>query len=405
MARKEDRKRQKLRLKEQKLRLKEQKRAAERARYLAEMQRKELYPRIIFDETEGEKEFVTLIKDAVASIDFDSPEMGPDWMRQFYQDIRSSGPRSAILQLRERAMEQRLSPTYPSLEASSVRTKFGCVSSAPAPDDPRIDPDGPGVHLGDRIFKKIGPVALARYIPQSDLSVVYRSHELLIRFSSLLQEKGEHGTVYYSRHKPTIDIAGKPRIVAFSRHAIERLQQRRAPTVLEYGVNGDLHTHLAKNIYQEVVTLPTGQTAFCIFDACEIPGYRVRRDYFENVFGGESKKVLGAGACHYRLGYFPVVIEGDFAKATTMLFPGFTGTPEYRLVESKPKYRIWLEEAEESSAAAFYEGPRCIEIIKWLHDNGYPQVVQIKQKTTVHGRPRDHQRRRPSFPPFPRHIS
>lgn len=102
---------------------------------------------------------------------------------------------------------------------------------------------------------------------------------------------------------------------------------------MTYGGNGDAHAYLARCRYYEPIRLPNGDPGFCMYDICDVPGYRVNRDYVQDIFG-TANRVANAGKCHYRLGDCPVVLEGSYAKAKSMLFPGFRNTPERQLLES-----------------------------------------------------------------------
>jgi hypothetical protein len=91
------------------------------------------------------------------------------------------------------------------------------------------------------------------------------------------------------------------------------------------------------------------------------------------------------GPCYYRVGYCPVVFENGFAKAKTFLYPGFKGTPEYGLVR---KSRLSPAEKDllipNSTSQDTTEGLKLyLKATKWFHDNGVPQVVQIKQDVFV----------------------
>ena len=84
MAKKDDRKKQKKRLKEQK-------RAATHAKYVAEKAKAERWPEIVYETSEGNGYFVAEVRAVAEALDFDSPEMGPDWMREFYRRYRAEG--------------------------------------------------------------------------------------------------------------------------------------------------------------------------------------------------------------------------------------------------------------------------------------------------------------------------
>jgi hypothetical protein len=180
---------------------------------------------------------------------------------------------------------------------------------------------------------------------------------------------------------PKIEYGGKRLTVAFSEHAIKQLCARRTPRYLSYAANGDVHAYLAKCIYHEVVALSSGAPAIKLWDICDIEGFRVYHDYVHRVFG-EANRVLYGGACHYVLGYCPFVQENGFAKAKSFLYPGFRGTPERAILEAAigeaGEYVRWLDAAEDADAEPFFETQRAVEVTRWLHTHGVPQVVQMK---------------------------
>jgi hypothetical protein len=332
----------------------------------ADLHRPGTYPEIVFETSQGNGYFVAEVQAIAKTIDFDSPDMGPDWMRQFYRRLRSEGHQAARLWLAELEEETR---------QRIVRT--GVI---PTSSDDYPDVDVVPTHLGDCIFARIPIETRRRFLPMNDFSVVPEQGKLLLRFSSLLEEPGEWGTAYYSRLMPKVDVGGKRVTVAFSDHAIRQLCARRTPRYLNYGANGDAHTYLAKCVYHEVVTLENGSQVIRLWDCCDHEGFDIYRRYVLGVFGEENRKPY-AGRCHYILGYCPFVLENGFAKAKSFLYPGFRGTPERAILESGgelgARYAKWLDESEEEKAEPFFETERAVEVAKWLHENGSPQVVQL----------------------------
>jgi hypothetical protein len=325
------------------------------------------YPDIVFETSQGNGYFVAEVQAIAKQLDFDSPEMGPDWIRQFYRRFRSEGHRAARAWLADLEEETR---------QEIVRSG---VMPAHPDDYPHID--AVPTHLGDCIFAKIPIETRKWFLPMNDFSVEPVQGSLLIRFTSLLEEPGEWGTAYYSRLMPKVEVDGKRVTVAFSKHAIEQLCARRTPRYLNYGANGDAHSYLAKCVFHEVVTLENGSQVFRLWDFCDIDGYMVYATYVLSVFGEENRKPFG-GRCHYILGYCPFVLENGFAKAKSFLYPGFRGTPERAILESGgeqgAQYAKWLDESENEQAEPFFETERAVEVTKWLHENGAPQVVQMK---------------------------
>jgi hypothetical protein len=264
MAKKDDRKKQKKRLKEQK-------RAATHAKYVAAKAKAQRYPEIVFETSEGNGYFVAEVRAVAETLDFDSPEMGPDWMREFYRRYRADGFAAARFWLEdlEEQTRQRIIST-------------GVIPTSIA-DYPHVD--AVPTHLGECVFAKIPLETRRRFLPMNDFSVLFEQGSLLLRFSSLLEEPGEWGTSYYSRLMPKVVIDSKRVTVAFSKHAIEQLCSRRSPRYLNYGANGDAHAYLAKCVYHEVVTLENGSQVIRLWDCCDHEGFDIYRRYVLGVFG------------------------------------------------------------------------------------------------------------------------
>lgn len=324
------------------------------------------YPEIIFETSEGNGYFVAEVQAVAKNLDFDSPDMGPDWMRQFYRRLHSEGHHAASIWLADLEEQTR---------QEIVRT--GIVPNS-LDEYPRRDEFL--THLGERIFARIPVETRRRFLPMNDFFVEPIKGNLLLRFSSLLEEPGEWGTVYYSRLMPKVDVDGKRVTVAFSDHAMQQLCARRSPRHLTYGGNADAHAFLAKCIFHEIVTLTNGSQVIRLWDCCDHEGFDIYRRYVLGVFGEVNRKPY-AGRCHYILGYCPFVIENGFAKAKSFLYPGFRGTPERAILERGgelgAQYVKWLDESEKENAEQFFETERAVEVAKWLHGNGAPQVVQM----------------------------
>jgi hypothetical protein len=106
----------------------------------------------------------------------------------------------------------------------------------------------------------------------------------------------------------------------------------------------------------------------------------------EQVLGRPGRKL-----CYYRVGYCPVVVEGDFAKATTLLYPGYGGTPEYGLIVrsglGREERRTLLDTASGMSRDVL-ERTGDFSLTKWFHDNGVPQVIETDEDFFYHRSPK-----------------
>ena len=226
--------------------------------------------------------------------------------------------------------------------------------------------------VGQTVFNTIPAEQLRQWIPFHDVQFILTGAKIVVLFRSLEQAKGPGGTVYFSRHRPQLEIGGLKKVVGWSRHAIERTCERLAPRWDRYLGLGDVFAFFDKCMYFERADLHRGQLAFTFYDTCA-PGY------FTELF---ARTVLGepnGKRSYYRVGYCPAVIEGEFVKATTLLYPGFVGTPEYGSILAAPlgrEERGRLIESARHQSRAHLERTGDFGLVKWFHDQGVPQVIQ-----------------------------
>jgi hypothetical protein len=127
------------------------------------------------------------------------------------------------------------------------------------------------------------------------------------------------------------------------------------------------------------------------FEPCELhAGRQVGFTLFDISAGGYfsghiAEQVLGRPGqkhCYYRVGYCPVVVEGDFAKATTLLYPGYCGTPEYGLIlrsslDNAARTRLISTASDMSRGILEQTGD--FTLTKWFHDNGVAQIIETDE--------------------------
>jgi hypothetical protein len=318
------------------------------------------YPMIRIDETHGHPEFVKVVRDALAKIDFDDPNTFGPAERAFLQVLREDGVRGA---------------------ASVLNEAVARLEDSGNPDAPLLVPTLLP-HFGDVLFNKIPEETRQKLLPYNDVRVDYVGHDIVLRLSSMRRKSGGWGgTIHYSNREPTIRLQDQEWKVGFSRHAIERICARLNPRYLTYAAAGDVHAVLNKCIWYEPVTLFPDQPAFAIWDTCNNPTFLSYRLFVQEVLG-EQNVVPGDGPCYHRVGYCPVAFEDGFAKAKSFLCPGYEGTPEYGLVRRSrlPELEKDLLLHSASSSDLSHLAEEGVEAIKWFHDNGVPQVMQMKHK-------------------------
>jgi hypothetical protein len=311
------------------------------------------YPEFRFDTITGDPGFVKAVKKAVAAIDFDDRNVFHEWEAALYRTLKRQGT-SAVRDFM-RSVKQ---------ECYENGSEVGRLAELHF-----------SFNLGQRVFDNIPEAEREIHFPTNDVIFTASGHHIQVVFRSLLKAKGAGGTIYYSRLKPTVNIGGEAKVVGFSIHALKQIGDRLKPRWrTSYAALGDVYAFFEQCIYFEPAWLYGGQVAFTFFDECH-EGF-VQYWYVQDVLGVEHLNPR-AGRPHYRVGYCPAVVEGEFIKAKTLLLPGFTATPEYSaIIQSRlprPERQKMILKARQHNAMTLYES-QDLSLIKWFHDHGVPQV-------------------------------
>lgn len=318
--------------------------AAARARRRDERAYRADYPAFVFADGEAPTEFAALVRAAAGSVRLDDPDVFPDFERAAYRAVRRYGAAVAAQLLGVVPGEGRLA----ALDVVLLR-------------------------LGQLMLDRIPQADLLRYVPFHDAQFVAAGRDILVRFRSLRGHRGPRGTAYHSRHRPTLDVDGAPRVVAFSEHAVRRACERVVPNWSRYGGLGDAFALFDQCLEFERCDLRGGRLGFTLYENCA-PGF-----WSHSV----ARRVLGpafdpAADYAYRIGYCPAVIEGEFVKAVTLLFPGQRATPERAAIldadlDREDRERL-IAEAEVLDTRRLWE-TEDVSLLRWFHERGVPQVV------------------------------
>ena len=337
---------------------KRRKKLDHKRQWQAEKQRRAQYPSFVFDEREGNPEFIELVKAAVQRFDFS--EVSPGEQRAF-RDMKERGF-GAVLNdlLAGMRMAQQIDPENREAKIADLIW---------------------GINLASVVFRKIPETELRQHLPVDDARFLFIEDRIVVQFRSLLRVgKGEE-TFYYSRRKPTVEVDGKPYIVAFSKHAIDATGRRIVPRWMTYGGLGDLYAYLEECVFFETCTLLNGYLAFTFYDRCGYARFWQHR-YVEKVLGKENLDP-SKGEPYYRVGYCPAdLVDRQFIKARTLLFPGFRKTPEYGVLQSSKltaEEKTRLGELATKSDADTLQTTDDFSALRWFHENGVPQVIQTKR--------------------------
>jgi hypothetical protein len=357
MAKKEDRKKQKKRLKEQK-------KADRNDRIASARARASLYPRIVLRPDGGAPAFVATVQQLANEFDFESPACCQERHRIIFKMFRAVGIREMLRRMDISSREAPQAGFEPQLVEATI-----------------IDPLM--LHVGKWIFARLPDEYRKSPLPFHYFTVVPRGNDLHVLFRFLPTVSTEHGTVYFAPAGPKVAFGGGQWKVGFFRHAIERVCERLCPVEdIGYAHFNVCEIYFRNCIYYEPLELPDGQHAIRLFKDCDPAGPGDGDPYITKVLGLD-RSPRGRTRLYRTLGYCPIAFAGPRAVAKTFLFPGFRNTPEDHLVRttSMPadQRRMLLDIASDNTARKVREAEG-LTAIKWYHDNGVPQVYEMKRR-------------------------
>jgi hypothetical protein len=341
----------KLRKQERRKNHKREERKQDEARRLARRRREKYnaqYPPFGFVPQNAPEEFVSLVRAAVQRINFEDRSVFPAWHTQVYRAIREYGWKTVVEDFD--AIEKHYNLQGPFVLLDFIGT------------------------LGQAVFNQIPENRLLNHIPFSDVNFLPQGRAIIAVFQSLLRQSSPTGTVYYSSHRPTVEVNGQAKIVAFSGHAIQRACERIVPTTWKtYLGLGNAYGMFDGCMDYELCQLHGNQLGFTFFT--HIPSWELRGIGVREVLGDSYDQDREYSL---RVGYCPAVVEGDFIKAKTLLFPGHRTTPEYTaVVRSRMP---WFEKRDmlkkmEAQDVAHQRQTLDFSLLRQFHELGIPQVM------------------------------
>ena len=336
--------------------------AQERDKEVLEIKRRRRaeFPEFVYREDHGNPKFVDIVKRAIRRFDFaELNEVEQDAFRMMKQ-FGAAHALAALKNVMRKLQEGGTDDVY----AVSADRLWLCS-------------------VGHAIFLHIHDDEKRRFLPMNGVHFQYRDDIIEAKFRSLLTQKSSGGTTYYSRYEPTIDFEGKEYIVGFSTEALRRTCERAitGKNRLSYVALGNMYRYFEDCQYFEPCTLRDGSPAFSFFNECSEISPQVVSSHLlwsRNILGIKEVDPT-QGKLYYRIGYCPIVFDQGFAKAKTLLFPGFKSTPEYRALDKAhmpPDTKRRLQRlATKNDMSSLWE-TEDIAALKWFHDNGVPQVIQ-----------------------------
>jgi hypothetical protein len=233
--------------------------------------------------------------------------------------------------------------------------------------------------LGEKMLSMIGRDQYAQWFPWNDFrfDLDRSGTRFTLQCVSLAHHVTQDGRpFYYSANKHTVTLRGKTRIVAFSPHAMQRIAERTVASATSYADLGEVFGFVNHCQYFEPTTLHPHQDAFAFFNRCTKRHFSAQ--YAQQILQHVDPHTKYA----YRVGYCPVVEEGNFFLAKTVLAPGYVGTPEYGAL-LKASFDKGVQEAmlarctQQSYNTTV--ATQDFALLDWFHRHGVPQVIALPQ--------------------------
>ena len=332
---------------------KRKKRLLAKAQYAQKRAIADLFPRFVFDPGDAPDEFVRSVRGILRDIAFQHESILPPTTVQCLRLAATHGF-GAVYQLGQPEWDERQKHIAFYINA--------------------IHP------LGEALYEWLPNELHSPFHALDMLPGRPHANEILVLFRTLCRVKTQGGTAYHSPHRPTLLVDDRPRLVAYYRHAAERIFERTVGNPRSFGGSGDAFGYLYNYVQFRPVILPDGGLAFALFNDCNPPFFS--QQYVKQVLGDSAE--VGT-PYYYRVGYCPVVVYDDLVVAKRLLLPGMRGTPEHDLLQ---KARLPREErlqmAERAGQLTLAELGRTEDfaILKWFHEHGVEQVVRLDGEVT-----------------------
>jgi hypothetical protein len=327
--------------------------------YRAIKAERKLYPRLVIDPTGGDPELIRNVRRVIDDIDFAAPDQFDESNREILKVLGAVGIRDLPQVVAE--VGERLGQPFSNEELrDDLFHLLYCI--------------------GDGIFDRLPDPFRATPLPRFFFRVVPTGKNIAIQFVFTPIVSDGPNPIYCPTDEPLVEYGPTRWQFGFSRHAVEQLCKRiRQNETMTYRDFTRCHAYFICCRYFESVELAEGHPALRLYYPCDSEGTTAHSVYVKQILGSENLQD-GAGDACYVLGYCPIEIIKGRAVATTFLYPGYKGTPEDVLLRAAalpyPKRRELLQAADHNVAyRVLHEGN--VDVIKWYHDNGIPQVKQI----------------------------
>ncbi len=351
--------------KKQQKETKRRNRKAKDAVWQAKVQRRSRFPKFEVGLTGlAEPEFVDAVYAAAKKVDFYDRNNFKEFERFIWKGFAQFG--EGVMENARRAISCNLAEHQHQSGDILSRRVMGQISQA--------------------VYSLIPDQVKEQFMPLNYFCVIMNDRKLALCFDRLNTIQTAGGPIHCPKRPVTVHAAGEERALAFTTHAIKRACERIAPNWRHcYLSLLDIVRFCEYIPAFEMVTLRPNQQGILLYASCG-PNYTLRHSIYLEEILGQEKLDPNQGSLEYRLGYCPLKLQGPYAIARTFLPPGYSATPEYGvLMKNVPPggIRPKLMEMARNHVPDLERTEDWVPLIKWLHDNGVPQVRQSASKSPI----------------------
>jgi hypothetical protein len=313
------------------------------------------FPEIVLGEQDAPRPFIDAVIGAVTALAADHRSLLAGYASIFYR-LQRVGIRELCEEIREKYEDRAMSKME---LLDSLRLDLAVLKAYPAYVIMNL--------LPEHVISSYLPFSMFEIIPGKP-----RDNTMSLQFRSLGTQKTPGGIAYFAPSTPTLEIAGKRGVVAYSNHAVRRVCGRAAR---EWGDYWSLRPAECL-LYEGGPCEPWN-------DGRE-PGFAMYWQCVEGTWASTfAEMILGKlDPTHeywFRVGYCPAVWHDGLWVAKTLLVPGMKGTPEYdhclRFMGTSFEQRESLRKKVQRLAMWDINDPEVVELHKRFHECGIPQII------------------------------
>jgi hypothetical protein len=363
MAKKEDRKKQKKRLRDKK-------KDSRQRQHLAS-QRPSPFPDIVINADCEDPVFRKVVAEVVADFSYTDDTHCPPDIRDHYSVIAMIGWREWYASLKAKMYSEHVFrvPAERALQGVTVPVFL---------------------HFGTWVFQHLPPQYTARFDPAHFFRVDQYRNVLLVSFTLMEYVRDNGQRLYIPQREPTMSMQGVDWKIGLYPHALERLCSRLVPqSALTYSNCVDVFYRFDRGILQFVPTSFADGSVAARVDFTPPLGTVFYEEYAAWVRTvlelPETHDFAEDGWWSIVLGYLPLHVQGKYARAKTFLLPGFSKTPEHvagcSRANSIPEHALIAAMMDEDNRTYDLTGD-VVEAVRWFQSIGVPQIFRGNGRVT-----------------------